>query len=119
MLDLIDRFGGRVPLIVNAYPSLSGAQNEIGNSQILDVGKTGQSTYATAEVLHQQSHRCHAEQCIAWQRWSSACHGARHSIGKGANLTGGDGNACASQTSGRGARDDTGTCCRFGQLNND
>jgi hypothetical protein len=119
MLNLIDRFGGRVPLVVNAHPSLSGAQNEIGNSQILDVGKTGKSTYATAGVLHQQSHRCHAEQCIAWQRWSSACHGARHSIGKGANLTGGDGNACASQTSSRGARDDTGTRCRFGQLNND
>jgi hypothetical protein len=52
MLDLIDRFGGRVPLVVNAHPSLSGAQNEIGNSQILDVGKTGKSTYATAGVLH-------------------------------------------------------------------
>jgi hypothetical protein len=119
MLDWIDRFGWRVSLVVNSHPSLSGAQNEFGNSQILDVGKTGKSTYATAGVLRQQSHRCHAEQCIAWQRWSSACHGARHSIGEGANLTGGHGDAYASQTSSRVARDDTGTCCRFGQLNND
>jgi hypothetical protein len=104
---------------VNAHPSPSGAQNEIANSQSIDVGKTGKSTYAMAGVLRQQSHRCHAEQCIAWQRWNSACHGARYSIGKGADLTGGHGAARSGKTHGRGARDDTGTRCRFDQLNND
>jgi len=82
MLDLIDRFGWRSPIGCECSLITIRSTYEIGNSRILVVGKTGKSTYAMAGLLRQQSHRYHAEQCIAWQRWRSACHGARRSIGK-------------------------------------